>query len=550
MLPPATHRPITPLRTLCIPALACLCLCLGVSGVRGVWAAPTTAAQARQVVENWRALEAQPMQSGLPGVVRSVDAFSGPDGETDYYMVGMQPDGFVVVAADDLVEPIVAFAPTGTYNASMAHPMGALVTNDMAARAGQARQAELRTRASATPPPPAMSTARNKWRALEAGRSPVQARRADGQSASISDVRVSPLLSSAWSQSTVAGLTVYNHYTPNSYVSGCVATAMSQLMRFWSFPTAEIGVHAKSIFVDGNPQSNNTRGGDGAGGAYAWGSMPLVPDGTVTLAQRRAIGNLVYDAGLSVGMDYTSSGSGSDTLQSASALVSLFGYSNAKTGYNAGADMPATNRNHMVNPNLDAGYPVLFGITGTPGGHAIVGDGYGYNSATLYHHLNMGWAGSQDAWYNLPNIDASGSPFTSVYKVIYNVYTTGSGEIISGRILDTSGNPVSGATVTATKNGGGTSTATTDAKGIYALPKIASASTYTITATKSGTTYGSITVSTGTSTNTSTTTGNKWAQDIGGGVSPSASVPALGPISWAALCLALALAGLRAARPL
>ena len=68
-------------------------------------------------------------------------------------------------------------------------------------------------------------------------------------------------------------------------------------------------------------------------------------------------------------------------------------------------------------------------------GHEIVCDGYGYNGSTLYHHLNLGWSGVDTAWYNLPNI---GTPydFNVVTSCTYNVYPSGTGEIISGRVMD------------------------------------------------------------------------------------------------------------------
>ena len=49
----------------------------------------------------------------------------------------------------------------------------------------------------------------------------------------------------------------------------------------------------------------------------------------------------------------------------------------------------------IADPNLDAGYPVLFGIQGpvSAASHEIVCDGYGYDNSTLYHHLNLGWSG-------------------------------------------------------------------------------------------------------------------------------------------------------------
>ena len=141
-------------------------------------------------------------------------------------------------------------------------------------------------------------------------------------------------------------------------------------------------------------------------------------------------------------------------------------------------------------------------------------DGYGYNSATLYHHLNLGWAGTADAWYNLPTISAGSYNFTSVIECIYNIFPEGSGEIISGRVLDAAGNPVNGATITATRTGGGSYSATSNSQGIYALAKIPAASTYTITATKPDYVFFPQTVSTGTSVNGNTAIGNLWGIDF------------------------------------
>jgi len=292
---------------------------------------------------------------------------------------------------------------------------------------------------------------------------------------------------------------------------------MAQLMRFWQYPTTGVGTGSYTIYIDNAATTRNLRGGDGSGGAYNWGSMPLVPGSTPTTAQRQALGALSADAGVSVNMNYTSSGSGADTCQASTAFVNTFGYSNARNAYSGSGStsIPATNRNNMINPNLDAGYPTLLGIRGSVGGHAVVCDGYGYNLSTLYHHLNLGWSGSDNAWYNLPTVDASYT-FDVQYKIVYNVYTTGSGEIISGRVTDSDGTPVSGVTITATGTGG-PYTDTTDTRGIYALPKVISGAVYSVTASKTGITFTSTNpqvVTTGTSTNGGTTTGNKWGIDF------------------------------------
>jgi len=340
---------------------------------------------------------------------------------------------------------------------------------------------------------------------------------------SVSDVRVAPLTQTTWDQSTVGGsVACYNYYTPPNaegssanYVCGCVATAMAQLMRFWQYPLNGVGTPSFTIYVTDVAQSRNLRGGDGSGGPYDWGNMVLSPNGSSTLAQRKAIGALCADAGVSVHMQYNEGGSGEsgafmEDVQGS--LKQTFGYANAICGENSGYNIGA-GLNGMVNPNLDAGCPVLFGITDGSSGHAIVCDGYGYNASTLYHHLNLGWSGSYTAWYNLPNIDA-GYAFNSIDACVYNVWTNGTGEIISGRITDSSGTPIAGALVTATRSGGGTYTATSNVRGIYALAKIPAASTYTVSAGKAGYTFTNRTANTGYSSDYSAISGNQWGVDF------------------------------------
>jgi hypothetical protein len=478
------------------------------------WAKPVTGSQVQQVVGNWLSLEALPLGAAISWQIRGITPYPDPSGNVMYFIVYLEPKGLVIVPGDDLVEPIVGFVTDAvSYDPSDDNPLGALVSKDVPGRVLAAREQESKAQVQGIETMDVVSTAAQaKWRLLEGNA--YSERTTEGKLASISDIRVAPLIQSKWSQDTVAGSNCYNYYTPNNYPCGCVATAMSQLMRYHSYPTTGVGSSSFSIKVDNVTQTKSLRGGNGSGGAYNWSSMMLVPDATMTTAQRQAIGALTYDAGVSVNMEYTSSSSATDTLKAATAYVSTFGYSNGKNGYNSGSNFPTTQRNNMVNPNLDASYPVLFGITGTSGGHSIVGDGYGYNASTLYHHLNMGWSGANDAWYNLPTIDDSYYGFNSVYKVVYNVFTSGTGEIISGRVSDSSGNPLSGVTVNATRSGGGSYTAATNAQGIYALAKIPSASTYTLTASKSGYTFSPLTVSIGTSTDSTTTTGNYWGANF------------------------------------
>ncbi len=72
-----------------------------------------------------------------------------------------------------------------------------------------------------------------------------------GGIASVSDVWVAPLVGSAWGQSSESGNLCYNYFTPNNWPSGCVATAMAQLMRYYEYPDYGIGSWEYTITVDG-----------------------------------------------------------------------------------------------------------------------------------------------------------------------------------------------------------------------------------------------------------------------------------------------------------
>jgi hypothetical protein len=361
-----------------------------------------------------------------------------------------------------------------------------------------------------------------KWEYLES--IDPQMRSYSGES-TISDIRISPLVQSKWSQGDADGGLCYNYYTPNNYVCGCVATAFAQLMHYHKHPTDGVGIKKFTISVgdslreeDQIPQEKSLRGGDGSGGPYEWANMVLDPSQGLTTDQRQAIGALTHDAGVAVRMAYSPGASGAWLGYCDMEFVDTFGYSNSVyiTDRDSGLDDPTLDR--AINPNLDAGYPVLLGILSDAGGHAIVCDGYGYELSSVYHHLNMGWSGYQDAWYNLPDVDTKegeyGYTFDLVHSIIYNVFVTGTGEIISGRITDETGNPITGAQVTATKASGGSYSDTTDENGIYALDKIPADSNYTISVSKTG--YAFETKKSSTTTSTSSSIGNVWGVDFTG----------------------------------
>ena len=136
-----------------------------------------------------------------------------------------------------------------------------------------------------------------------------------------------------------------------------------------------------------------------SGDSYDWDNMVARPaeKADMTEEQRKAIGLLVSDAGRAVGMAYSDGvygESGSFTFKASKVLVDVFGFGqsvfaefaqNDRTSVGsltASTSQARTTLGKVVFSNLDAGYPVMFGIDGNAGGHEIVADGYGYQGGT------------------------------------------------------------------------------------------------------------------------------------------------------------------------
>jgi len=452
-----------------VPYLA-TALCLALASGGALLAEPVTALQAQAAAQAWLQRTPAPLGANLGGQVAEVVTHADAAGRSLFHEARLAGGGFVILAADDRIDPVVALCEGEALAAGPESHLDLMLRKDM-----KARLARVESFGKGPGLPEDLGRAEGRWRDL------LFPSTIDTHVATVSDVRVSPLVQSTWNQAKANNQYTYNYYTPNHYVCGCVATAMAQLMRFHQWPTAAIGAKSFKVTVDGASQTLVTRGGDGLGGAYVWSSMPLTPTSATTVAERQMIGSLTYDAGLAVNMSYAADGSGANSHTAATQLKATFKYANVMFGY-TGGELTGNGLEAMVIPNLDAGHPVMFGITGDAGGHSIVCDGYGYTGNTRYYHLNLGWGGADNAWYALPDIDSSTS-FNLIDECLYNVFPSGAGEILSGRVTDGSGNPVSGVTVT-----DGTLTATTGATGIYAL-KGAATGIKTITATKTGATY-------------------------------------------------------------
>ncbi|MBR0057600.1 MAG: C10 family peptidase, partial [Kiritimatiellae bacterium] len=332
-----------------------------------------------------------------------------PDGTNLFHLVALDGGGYVAVSAIDSPYPILGFSGSGELpDENPANPFWTLV-------GGAARRAAAASASSAI--------------------------QSDGD---IDDLRVPPMIETTWNQQYVGDKTTYNYYTPDEDYCGCVATAMAQLMRFHKFPTAEIEPQTFTCYTNGVAVKLTMKGG-----TYDWDAMPLSPNSSISDTQREAIGRICYDAGVAVRMNYTTNGSEAATLLAIDPIKSVFGYSSAESYELLTGTLSQGEMENAILSNLDAGYPVILGIYEGKAGHAVLADGYGYLDGVLYCHLNMGWGGSWDYWYPIPEVEAGKYTFTELGTVVYNIFPDREGTLVTGRVIDPDGEPVAGASVTA-----------------------------------------------------------------------------------------------------
>ena len=213
-----------------------------------------------------------------------VKAFKDSAGNIDYFVVSLDPGGFAIVAGDDLVEPIIAFAPQGTFDPIPQNPLYALLNRDLPGRLAEVREKEDQARAQKRKftPRGLHRRAQSKWARLQAADTTPSP--SVSSLASVSDLRVEPLVQSKWAQGirgnrTLLQLLYAFYFTSYHYPSGCVATAMAQLMRYHSWPNGPVDINQTfEIHVDLQARTAWLLGGDGDGGAYDWDSMVLDPD--------------------------------------------------------------------------------------------------------------------------------------------------------------------------------------------------------------------------------------------------------------------------------
>ena len=381
----------------------CLTLCLLAATFSSFMAAPVDQQKAQRIGAKFLSTTAvaqrnTDIQLSLVSVADDRDA-------VDYYVFNVSNgEGFVIVAGDDRVKPILAYSTRGRFNPDDVAEGFQYTLDGFRDEIQYVRDHNL----SATPDIVA------EWRSVnETG-----SLNRSGQTRVVVDM----LCHSQWNQNYP-----WNSQCPEDpegsggYVyAGCVATAMGQVMKFWDWPARGNGSH--SYNPDGYAQQSANFGETD----YHFELMPLVLDSTNNEEDWYYIAQLLHHCGIAVNMQYSPNGSGASSAYAYMAFPNYFRYSVNEFEMNLGGLIPGygyTNEEWaalLKSSGLDEHIPLFYtgSDDGGAGGHAFVCDGYDEND---YFHFNWGWSGRDDAWCPIGALNTTRYAFNSTNAIIGHI---------------------------------------------------------------------------------------------------------------------------------
>lgn len=304
-----------------------------------------------------------------------------------FYVFNIANKGFVIVSGDDEVLPILGYSNEGVFIADNIAPQ---VLKWLENYKDQIRYV-IENNIKAT------EEIKQEWEELLKADTTLKTKQSGNST--LSTQAVSPLVQTKWNQSPfVNAQCPYDNSYNQLTVTGCPATAMAQIMKYWSYPEQGAGFHSYNHPTYGTLSSNF------GATTYDWASMPNYVNNT-----NSAVAKLMYQCGVGVEMNYgveATGGSGSYVIIAASPTVQQTCENAFKTyfGYDAStlqglirSNYSDTNWIILLKNELNASRPIQYAGFGS-GGHTWVMDGYDNNN---YFHMNWGWGGSQDGYFEL-----------------------------------------------------------------------------------------------------------------------------------------------------
>ncbi len=314
------------------------------------------------------------------------------------YVFSLAPRGYVVVAADDGIKPIIAYSSQSQFNPEEDTLLRDVIRTDVSNQLSRIAIGDV-----------AADLYHSEWRSVM---DTLALFKTTGQEADI----YGPHLTSLWGQGTVWNRVkyeyerVFNRYTPNYWPVGCVALAMSQTLYYYEWPVNGVGSHSYTEDDAGTLSANF--------GATNYGWSHMLDDYGAQLTtneQKNAAGELTYHCAVSLNMDFEYDGSTSSTSDVPYALHTYFRYTGHYETPGGYSNFYSRMRTNMQNGRVD----IIALSDGSSTGHTVNVDGYDANNG--YYHLNMGWLGSSNGWYNLEGSFNAGG-YTDVTGAVLDIF--------------------------------------------------------------------------------------------------------------------------------
>ncbi len=306
-----------------------------------------------------------------------------------YYVFNVNNDeGFVIISSETNAYPIIGYSFESVYNQNNLNPSFEVEMKNYKAQIVYIREKNLEADDN-------ISSAWEKYSVLKFTKS------------TSGITTVGPLIKTKWDQSCY-----YNTLCPvgnsgfgycNHVPTGCVATAMAQFMKYWSFPTSGQGQNQYSSMGAHNVNF--------AAQTYNWAAMPA----TLT-AENNEVAKIMYHAGVSVNMSYSPGGSSASTQDAAFKLVNNWKYSTTTSYQSKDTDNIAWH--FKIRGSLIDGRPLIYRGSGSYG-HAFICDGFQYPD---HYHFNWGWGGSYDGYFYISSLNPGTNNFTNGQAAIFNCY--------------------------------------------------------------------------------------------------------------------------------
>jgi hypothetical protein len=321
------------------------------------------------------------------------------------YNFNIRPSGHILVALDDALSPVLLYSTTSVFDPQREQSPKSIeswILSELSLNMDRLRDNPERIKSNTRSLAgqgmvSRIATAWDFYQSPDESKTAVRALGNTSQAATLNfTATVGPVLDTAWGQAAP-----YNLYAPEdgcaggeNTLTGCVATAWAQLMRYWQWPLQGEGSHT----YDWNGQDLSANFGETQ---YDWSNMPATLDGS-SIAEQEATALLIHHAGIAAEMNFGCDGSGSSVFAH-DVLDLYFGYRTSMTLHSRSYYQDGAWFSLFQN-ELDASppRPVLLSIllVDDSGGHKVVVDGY-QNSPTDMVHINFGWTGIYDGYYDI-----------------------------------------------------------------------------------------------------------------------------------------------------